>query len=175
MNTKQKKDVLIVVMSVALVFMGVAFAMLSQQLDVKGTITTTGSWDVQITDIQLAATQGSGESGSVSEDGTTASISAELSEPGDSVTYTVTVENKGSIDAKLDSINSVFTPTPGSAENPYITYAYSGIKAGDVLVAGDSVTFNVEIAYELDVTEYKEFTTVLTTTLNYVQNVKTTN
>ena len=133
MDNKKKKDLLIIVMLIAVVCMSGAFAMLNQKLEVRdGNV--EANWNVEITNVVESATQGNGISESVSSDLTMANFAAGLSQPGDSVTYTVTVENKGNIDAKLSSISSTATPGYGTDDNPYIIYTYDGITSESVLI-----------------------------------------
>ncbi len=170
MDTRKKKDILIVAMVFSLCVMAVAYAMLSQRLEVSGTAKTKGQWDVQITGIEATATQGQGTSESANSNLTTASFATSLYQPGDSVTYTVTVENKGALDAKLDSITSTTTPEAGTDENPYIIYTYEGIASQSVLAAGDSTTFTVTVQCDPNAKAITNTSASLTTVLNYVQN-----
>ena len=175
MDTRKKKDILIIVMVIALVFMSTAYAILSQQLNINGTATISDSWNVKITDIEAIASSGTAEAGSVNNTGTVATISPVFYTVGDSVTYKVTVENKGSLDAVLTSITTAVTANDGT-DNPNVVYEYEGIKAEDVLASGDSVTFTVTVTYasasptalDPDTAEVKIVT--LTGTLNYQQN-----
>lgn len=170
MDNRKKKDVLIIVMLVAVVCMSVAFATLSRKLEVVGTNAVKGKWQVEITDIDATASQGMGVSESVDSDLTVANVSTGLYQPGDSVTYSVVVENKGNIDAKLASIASTVTPNTGADDNPYIIYTYDGITSGSILEAGDKITFTVTVQYSSEATLVSNITANLTTILNYVQN-----
>ena len=174
MDTRKKKDILIIVMVVALVFMSTAYALLSQQLNINGTATISDSWNVKITNIEAIANSGTAEAGSVNNTGTVATISPVFYSVGDSITYKVTVENKGSLDAVLNSITTAVSSNDGT-DNPNVVYEYEGIKAEDELKAGESITFTVTITYasssqtalDPDTAEVK--TVTLTGTLNYQQ------
>ena len=170
MDNRKKKDVLIIVMLIAVVCMSSAFAVLSQRLEISGTATVKGNWGVEITGITPTATQGTGTSSSTNADLTVATFGAELLQPGDSVTYTVTVENKGNIDARLDSISSKATPEYGTDDNQYVSYTYDGISSNSVLKAGESISFNVTVQYSSDIVSTTTMSATLTTVLNYVQN-----
>lgn len=171
MDNRKKKDILIVFMLVAVFVMSVSYSMLSQKLEINGTGSVKGNWNVEITSIVESATQGTGVSESASSDLTVASFAAGLYQPGDSVTYTVTVENKGNIDAKLASISSQATPEYGTDDNPYVIYTYDGITSESVLKAGESISFTVTVQYSSEATTVSNMTATLTTVLNYVQNV----
>ena len=145
MDAVKKKNLLIIVMLVALVCMSVTFALFSQRLEINGSA-KVASWNVKISNIEVKASSGSAEEGSVSNNGTIATISPVFYSVGDSVTYTVTVENKGSVDAKLDSIETIVTNDEG-VESSNIKYEYAGVKTGDVLEAGATNQFTVTISY----------------------------
>lgn len=170
MDNRKKKDILIIVMLIAVVCMSSAFAVLSQKLEVSGTGTVKGNWGVEITGITPTATQGTGTSNSANADLTVATFAADLYQPGDSVTYTVTVENTGNIDAKLDSISSKVTPEYGTDDNQYVNFTYDGIASNSVLKAGESISFNVTVQYSSEVVSTTTMNATLTTVLNYVQN-----
>ena len=171
MDKGKKKDLLIILMLVALVTMGTSYALLSQKVEQKGTGTVKGNWDVEITNVVESATQGAGVSESASSSLTVASFAASLSQPGDSVTYLVTVEYNGNIDAKLDSITSQVTPNYGTDDNPYVVYTYDGITSESILKAGESITFAVMLQYSTEATTVVNLNASLTTILNYIQNV----
>lgn len=179
MDTRRKKNILIIALLIAVLTMSISYALLSQQLEINGSAKiNTKEWNVKIVKVEDIATQGNAEAGSTDHTGTVASISPVFYTEGDSVTYSVTVENQGSIDATLDSITSAVSTTEGT-NYPNVEYEYEGIKATDILKAGDSVKFNVTISY---VKADQEVTTAvqsdptkivtLTSTLVYVQSSK---
>ena len=142
MSEKKSKNVVIIALCITLIFMGVGFAALSQTLQINGTATVTGSWDVKITNIEAVeavyahtavtgaanlanfATVGTvaDKTGNVhgvvngfTGGGTNATFNVDLNEPGDYVIYKVTVTNGGSIVAKLATTNGI-TLTDNSPE-----------------------------------------------------------
>lgn len=163
-NTK-KKDWLIVVMLVALIFMSACFAVLSQKLEFSNKDLGKKDFGVEITKVLPAATQGLGNNIAVSSNSTIASFAADLHQIGDSVTYAVTVENKGNIDAKLDSIVS-----DTESEFGDVTYTYDGIASNSILKAGDSITFNVTIHLVDGIKLAESIGANLTTILNYIEH-----
>ena len=86
--------------------MAIGYAAFATNLTITGTSTITSTWDIRITDIQVTdikngATQA--EEPAVTSN-TTATFKTNLTSPGDSMTYEVTVANEGNIAAKLDKI-----------------------------------------------------------------------
>ena len=109
MRDRKKRNIIIGALCCLLVFMGIGYAILSQTLNISGTANMQGNWSVKITNMKLLEANKTGRATEVSSSytNTTASFEADLYMPGDSIEYEVTVENKGNIDAVLQSI----TPT----------------------------------------------------------------
>lgn len=170
MNNRDKKNVMIIALLIAVVFMSVGYALLSAQLDIKGTSTIVDPvWDVKIVSISSTETEGYGESISATvENKFSAKFNAEFTMPGDKVTYVINVKNEGTIDAKLNSI----TITPEDYADGFIIYSIDGLEAGDELPAGESKMFTLTSSYnsELDATPTTEdLSKEITLILDYVQ------
>ncbi len=174
MNAKTKNALIGGLLAIVFV-MAVGYAAFAQQLTINGTATVTSNWQVEMTDIEATSTNGTGTDipyvETTAEDGTqlinasTAKFKADLKSPGDSVTYTVTVENKGDINAKVASISF----EEGDSTAP-ISYTYSGINQDDVLNASDNTTFTVTVTYDATVEGQPETTSnTLTMHVNYKQ------
>ena len=105
METKHKNALIGGLLAVVVV-MAVGYAAFSQALIINGNATIDSNWQIRIIDI-AASTTGSGVNAGaeVGSDYLSASFNASLTSPGDTVTYTITVENQGTIDAKLSSYN----------------------------------------------------------------------
>ena len=86
----------------------VAYAAFSVNLNVAGTGTIAGDWDVEIVSItKEAGSVGESDAASTpSYTASTATFSSNLAYPGATATYLVTVANMGSIPAYLDSLTS---------------------------------------------------------------------
>ena len=78
--------------------------------------------------------------------------------------YDITVENRGDIDAVLESIDVK------TSENAAILFETSGIKRGDKLLPEESDVLTVVVTYNPEVTNQPEnLNSEVTVTLNYVQ------
>lgn len=160
----RKKNYVIVALCTLLVFMGLGYAALSTSLVISGTSTITSSWDVEITSIESTLNGSATNTKEPYHESTKAIFYTGLISPGDSATYTITVSNKGTIDAKLDSI------TTQDISSEAISFGISGINQGDVIAAGKSQSFVVTVAYKSSVTSQpKETTGSYSISLNYVQ------
>ena len=85
--------------------MVVGYAAFQTELKVSGTSKVTSNWDIEITNVTSGTPTGSAENTvAPSWDKLWASMEADLYEKGDSMEYDVTIENKGTLDAKLNDI-----------------------------------------------------------------------
>ena len=109
MEAKHKNALIGALLAVVLV-MAVGYAAFAQQLTINGTSTITSNWDVHMTD--GTTTPVAGVTGATAPTGTLtvaagglkADFTASLVSPGDTVTFTVPIVNKGTIDAVLNTI-----------------------------------------------------------------------
>ena len=163
-NTRQRNYIILGLCSILLV-MAAGYAAFRSQLTINGTSNITSDWKVLITDIQSSVLEGNAtDAETPSHTDTTATFKTNLVSPGDSIQYTVTVENQGSIDAVLKTIQK------SDSNNSAIIFDITGIEQGDTLKAHETTTFNVTVTYNRDVTTQPDnLTSDLTITLNYVQ------
>lgn len=171
---EKKKNVLIAGLLAVIVFMSVGYAALAQVLTINGTANIDASWDVEITNIELlSSTDAADHAGtSPSYTATSATFNVDLQKPGAVAIYNVTVENKGSIDAELESILGL--DTANAAAPAEIVYTVNEVAAGDVLAAGDTQTVQVKVEWTKKADNTDVIPTVkaktATITLNYVQD-----
>ena len=175
---KNRKPIIIGVLCVLVVVMAIGFALLREQLTITGSSHIDSNWNIRITSITANAT-GSAEDKEASGDCTTrtsgscnstsATFNAGLNTPGDTVTYTVTVTNSGS----LDGVVSGITLTPQTSSNDPIQVTKSGLEQGDKITAnGGTNTIQVIVTYN-PATESQPSNTnsEVTLTINYQQDL----
>ena len=163
-KNRKKRTIIIGSLLAILICMTIGYAAFSTQLEIAGSSTVTSNWDIQITGITPGTPTGTGENAvAPSYTATTATMEANLYAPGDAMTYEITIENKGTIDAVLDSI------TKSDSNNPAIIFETSGVNEGDPLLAGDKTTMTVKISYANVTSQPENLTGELSLTLNYVQ------
>lgn len=121
MEEKKTKNVVIIALCLTLIFMGVGFAALSQNINIGATGTVSGkdAWKVRYASFALNGSGGNAaDTTPDATDGgvkyldaskTTATVNFTLTAPGDYVEYKGTITNFGSIDAKLSTYTSSFT------------------------------------------------------------------
>lgn len=162
----RKGNIILGVLICLVLVMAIAFAAFSSSLNITGTSTIDSKWDIKITNVEVTTTVGKATKAMEPiYSGTSATFKTNLVSPGDSMTYTVTITNNGTVDAKVGSIDKS-TPT-----NSAILFTTSGINENDLLEAGATTTYKVTIAYSDSVTSQpSQLTDSLTVKLNYVQN-----
>ena len=148
MRDRKKRNIIIGALCSLLVFMGIGYAILSQTLNISGIANMKGNWNVKITNMELLSENKTGRAEEVSHTftDTTATFTADLYMPGDSIEYRVTVENQGNIDAVLKSI----TPTTTN-KSEGIKFSHSEID-NTVLTAGKTITFTMKVEFLEDAT-----------------------
>lgn len=128
MNKKIKdvKKLCIFALIVCVCFFSVAYAVLAKNLNIFTNSSIDASWNIKITDIKstkvIGTATNSFEPKAISS--TVATFGTNLISPGDSITYEITIENKGTIDALLDDYIVTETST---IKNSNIKYNISGI------------------------------------------------
>ena len=90
-----------------------------------------------------------------------------FTQPGDSITYDITVTNKGTLDAVVESI------TVNKGDNSAIKYAISGLKRGDKILKNNGAnTLTIKVDYDSNVTSQPASTiNNITVTINYQQDL----
>ena len=167
MEKKNLKNVLIGALLVIIALMAIGYAALATTLTINGTANITSHWEVLFTDMKKVEV-GGGKDVSSSYDATSAVFDVELVSPGDYVEYTITVENKGTLDAVLSSYTA--TNIDGTEA---IIYTLSGVNQNDVLLAGATQDVVVRVTYNPAVTTQPttdELSKTITVILNYTQN-----
>ncbi len=159
------KNLIIVALVIVILIMAVGYSAFATQLTLNGTAEITGEWDVKIINIEAQDVSEGSNCGEPQFTNTSAIFSAELNKPGDSITYVVTIENAGTIDAKLDNIT--FSPDD---ENGSPAINYTTTEPSKILNAGERTTFTVTVEYDLETTEIPSIKTkTITGIIEYVQ------
>ena len=143
-RSKKKRNIIIVSLVGILLCMVVGYAAFNTELKISGTSKVTSNWDIEITNVTSGTPTGSAENTvAPTWDALTASMEADLYEKGDAMEYDVTIENKGTIDAKL---NDVLTNIENS-NSEAVNITFSGYTKGEILKAGSIKVVHVKIEY----------------------------
>lgn len=135
----------------------VVYAAVSSTLTISGNVNKKGgTWNIYLANPTVLSTTGSAKSerATVINDKKTLDISASLTEPGDSVSYTFSVINEGTIDAMLlawNFVNATEYNALASKYNISTTLTYSNGSAlktnSDVLKAKGTSTMKLTFKY----------------------------
>ena len=162
---KNNKNIIIIALLVVIVAMAVAYSTFATQLTLDGNAEIVGEWDVKIVSVEAQEFSEGGKAGTPTNTNTSVTFKAELNEPGDYVTYLVTIENAGTIDAKLQSATFEADDENGS---PAINYTTTQPETS--LKAGQQTTFTVTVKYDENTKEVPEIRTkTIKGTIDYVQ------
>ena len=143
-RSKKKRNIVIFSLVGILLCMVVGYAAFQTRLEIKGTSKVTSNWNILITNVTDGTPTGSAENAvKPSWKNTSASMEANLYDKGDAMEYDVTIENQGTIDAKL---NDILTNLQNSNSDAVII-TFSGYTKGEVLKAGESKLIHVKIGY----------------------------
>ena len=185
MEAKHKNALIGALLAVVLV-MAVGYAAFAQQLTINGTSTITSKWDVHMTN--GTTTPVAGVTGATAPTGTLnvaagglkADFTASLVSPGDTVTFTVPIVNKGTIDAVLDTI-TLSSSTAGmvidqdgltaTTQDGNIKYTVTSPKTTTLAksTGTDKVTVVAEYVNSANQGSSQNVAAQLTVTMNYVQ------
>ena len=166
-NHKKHKTYLLIGLVVICIFLmlGLGYALLSQNLDIKGTGTITSDWNILITNI--VTKEKSSTASNVTEpthSGTSATMNAKFELPGDYISYDITVANQGTLNAVLDSIKIKMK------DQEVFLFDVKGIQSGEALNVDEEKTFTLTIRYNENITENPDITDIdLSMDLDYLQ------
>lgn len=141
-----KKTIIALVLCVGVFFMAVGYSVLISQLKINGTANITSKWDIQITGITKGISTGSAYN--IEEPtytANTANFSVALVNPGDSMTYEVTIKNVGTLTGILNGMEITTSGTDA------IVYEVTGLKEGDTIAGEKDKTLKIVAKYDSDV------------------------
>ena len=172
MYRKRSQRKIIIYSLIGILFlMVVGYAAFSTTLEIKGTSKVTSNWDIEITYVTPGTPTGSAENAvAPSFDKLWASMEANLYDKGDAMEYDVTIENKGTLDAKL---NDILTNVE-KENNEAVLITFSGYTKGEILKAKTSKVVHVKIEYNPEY-EGGETSSEVEINFDYVQNNNETN
>ena len=146
--SRTNRNYIIMGLCAILVIMGVGYAAFSSQLKISGTSNIASNFLVKITGIEVSSQSGGAADKPevTTYNDTSATFGTTLQFPGDSITYDITIENQGTIDAILKTISKT------DASNSAIIFETSGVNEGDPLNVGETATMQVKVTYNTAVT-----------------------
>ena len=168
MRTRQKQRIIIGTLCAVIIGLTVGYAVLSQTLNIQGTGSIASDFNILFTDIQEGTMNDATTVNKQITDSTTAVFTIDLSKPGASGEYNITVENRGTIDAYVDSINGI--DEANQTEPTDITFSIEGLKLYDSLPSKQEKTFKVKVNWDSSSTSIPNSDKTLTLSINFVQD-----
>ncbi len=163
---KNSKNIITIVVLIAIIAMAVAYSAFATQLNINGQSEIVGEWNIKITGISVENISTGCDAGTPEYTNTSATFSAKLLKPGDTITYLITIQNGGTINAVLDNVT--FTP---DNENGSPAISYETTTPATNLGAGEQTTFTVKVTYNAETTEIPSVKTkTITGIIEYVQD-----
>ena len=175
---RRTKALVIVVLLVVIAGLTVAFAALSTTLNINGTAyLDAAKWGIRFENLSSPTRVGSATTTGIAKIEETKSaeitgINVGLSTPGDKVTYTVDLVNKGTINAKIDNIEKTVLT---QEQQRYLTFKVTDkngkeVSEGDILSAGETRNLTITIEFIKDLTKEDLPTNASTISLSYKLN-----
>ncbi len=162
---KNIKNFIICSLLVIVLLMAIGYSTFATQLKLTGTAEITGEWNIRIINITAQDVSEGCYSGTPQYSNTNATFDAKLVKPGDSITYVITIENAGTIDATLSNI--IFK----EEENGSPAIIYTTTSVSNLLKAGEQTTLTIKVEYDSNYTEVPSIKTkTITGSIEYMQN-----
>lgn len=162
---KNSRNVVVATLLIVLATMAVAYSAFATQVTINGTAEIVGQWNVGITNVEIQNISSGCDGGTPEYTDTDVKFYAKLQKPGDSITYAITIENLGTIDATLNDV--IFTADEDTG-SPAISFSTTSL--ANTLNAGEQTTFTVTIKYDEKTTEVPSIKTkTITGKIEYIQ------
>ena len=165
----KKRKIIIFSLIGILLLMAVGYSAFQTKLNITSTSNITSVWDVEITNIQTKEINGLAEN--VYDPTYTkleANMEANFYEPGDYITYIITVSNLGTLDATLDSIKL------NMPQEDVINFKVEGATSKEKLKVGEHK--DIEVTMEYTGNNPDNISSVeMDVNLDYVQDGNSTN
>ena len=143
---RNKKNIIMVVMCIAVFVMAVGYAVFSTNLNIGATGNINTTWGISITNITSKVTGTAVNIADPTYTGVNATFNAGFYKPGDKVEYSIKVSNTGTIDA---IISDVIINTSGSKD---IIYTVKNLEKNTKLSKGTNVTFKIVAEFDVNAT-----------------------
>ena len=160
------KRIIILILILSVFLIPTCYAILKTDIIVGGSAKITGNWDVKIKDITLTSICDGCTASNPNFSDIHSSFDVSLVKPGDSVTYEITIENTGNIDAVFDTIDI----KTENQENQVLQITTS--PATPVLAANSTWLIYLTIHYDENATNLPDISTInFTCDIRYIQKI----
>ena len=168
MRTRKKQRIIIGTLCSILVGLAIGYAVLRQQLNIRGTGSVISNFQILFTKIEEGTMNGATTIQKEIVGDTTANFIIDLKSPGSTGEYIITVENRGNIDAYVKDIKGVVDSNKKEPKD--IQFSIDGLKVNDKLKARETKTFKVKVNWDSNATSIPETSKDLSLTIDFVQD-----
>ena len=139
-----KKTLYLIIMTIILCIMTLGYAALQERIDIEVEASIDSTYRVEITSVQEGTVVGDARSVSApSYNNLTSTFNVGLTNNTDYITYTIEITNYSTVDIRLN--NTEITST-----NDNISATKSGIRNGDIMLAGSTKTVTIKIKLDTE-------------------------
>lgn len=168
MRTRKKQRIIIGTLCSILVGLAIGYAVLRQQLNIRGTGSVISNFQILFTKIEEGTMNGATTIQKEIVADTTANFIIDLKSPGSNGEYIITVENRGNIDAYVKDIKGVVDSNKKEPKD--IQFSIDGLKVNDKLKARETKTFKVKVNWDSNATSIPETSKDLCLTIDFGQD-----
>ncbi len=172
MRTRQKQRMIIGTLCAVIIGLSIGYAVLSKTLNIQGMSGITSNFNILFTNIEEGTMNGATTINKQITDSTTANFTIDLSKPSSNGEYLITVENRGNIDAYVESIHGI--EEANQKEPTDIKFSIEDIKVNDKLRATESKVFKVKVNWDSSSTSIPSTNKDLTLDIDFAQDTGTT-
>lgn len=150
-NSRNVRTLLVGIACALLLFMGVGYASFQEDMKETGTVNAGDTWKMMYDTIQVELKEGSkaiSHQAMLDASKKTAIFDITLNQPGDTISYILTVVNKGNIDAIVESIEVIEDSEDEVVTVSPILYTVEGLSSGAMIPAGTKANFTVSEEYK---------------------------
>lgn len=138
---KNYKLIIIFTFLIVILAMSVGYSAFANQLSLEGVAEIVTDWNVKISKVEVAFVSQGCDAGTPTFTNTNVVFDAKLVKPDDIIIYEITIENAGTIDAKLENI--IFME-----DNSFYAIRYETSEIKKELNAGEETVFTVSVTYD---------------------------
>ena len=159
---KRRNKIIILTLVGIICLMGAGYAAFKTSINITGIGNISGEWSIRITNVEVSEEHNGGTNKDYTFKDVSATLEADLYNPGDYVIYNITVANNGDFDAKLESLGLE------QSTNEAVLITSTGLVSGQTLYKEESITFSVKIEYNSSL--YKEESITFSVKIEYNSN-----
>ena len=139
---KHTKNIILITSLTLILIMSIGYSTFATQLTLNGSAEILSTWNIRIIRVEPQLVSEGCDPGTPQYTDTSVTFDAKLVKPGDSITYVITIENAGTLNATLNNLIFI-EETTGSDAIKYETSNFDPF-----LERGEKNAFSVKVEYD---------------------------